>query len=263
MPASSAHTLRSHTVGWEGCRVAQDDVIWKRPNVYPNSVVPDSIYDNNTGSGDKAAKSTIGFHQDSSYISYNFVPYKASSCTLWIALDDSGPANGGLTYALGSHAWDCYDVCGKTGARKNRGGAGATFMSAGAFTDPLAAALALHNAATGEGLELGGVRLETPEVGRGGALLHLQDTWHGSAGNESETRERRAIAVHFIEAGSRFRPAEGGGAGRGAIVITSTAGIGGSGATRSTAASCRARGAPAGRSGSTATWTGAGWTGGR
>lgn len=198
-------------MGWRGCRVAQDDIIWKRPDVFDNLVVTDAdVGDLESGSEgvSTAAKSTIGFHQDSSYISYNFVPYQASSCTLWIALDDADSGNGGLSYAVGSQSWSTYDIDPVTGARDNRASSGMTFMSGGAFTSPIHEALHLHNAATGAELAFADVELATPVVPAGSALLHLQDTWHGSAGNTSKTRERRAIAVHFIEEGSKFRPAK-------------------------------------------------------
>jgi hypothetical protein len=199
-------------MGWGGVRVAQDDVIWKRPDVYDNDEISrlcddDEKGDTTNDNVNKDAKSTIGFHQDSSYISYNFVPYNSNSCTLWIALDNSDSTNGGLTYAIGSNSWSTYDIDIRTGARMNReSDVGMTFMSKGTYTSPLHTALHLHNNATGSSITYDDIKLETPHVGSGSALLHLQDTWHGSSGNASKTKERRAIAIHFIKDGSRFRP---------------------------------------------------------
>jgi ectoine hydroxylase-related dioxygenase (phytanoyl-CoA dioxygenase family) len=206
------------TMGWSGCRIAQDDVIWKTPDVYDNTVHRD---DNDESSSPPTegvdAKSTVGFHQDSSYISHNFVPYTSSSCTLWIALDDSGPANGGLTYAVGSHNWNTYDIDPLTQARVNLESSGMTFMSSAAFTEPLHSALHLHNLhnlhytsnppSKDSNIAYSDVVLETPQVPSGSGLLHLQDTWHGSSGNKSKSLERRAIAIHYINDSCKFRPA--------------------------------------------------------
>ena len=41
----------SELMGWDGCRIGQDDVLWKPPGGTP-----------------------VGFHQDSAYISTQFVP---------------------------------------------------------------------------------------------------------------------------------------------------------------------------------------------
>eukprot|EP00903_Cladosiphon_okamuranus_P012519 g11722.t2 len=57
--------LAASLAGWDSARVAQDDVVWKPP-----------------GSG------PVAFHQDSAYISRQFLPRTNNSVTMWIALDD-------------------------------------------------------------------------------------------------------------------------------------------------------------------------------
>ncbi|GMI39736.1 hypothetical protein TrCOL_g3311 [Triparma columacea] len=188
--------------GWNSVRVGQDDVIWK-PSI--SVVKADSDYHAPPTDAPPltALNTTVGFHQDSAYISTNFVPYKSSSVTLWMALDDSDSNNGGLSYAEGSHKWNVeLDV---DGARVKKGGL--TFMG----EDGESYASPLINAGRNNGVEDVERTVVTPEVKRGGGLLHDQDTWHGSGVNHSEERCRRAIAVHYVNGDCRFRRGEGGG----------------------------------------------------
>lgn len=69
-------------MGWEGARLAQDDIVWKPP-----------------GAGG------VGFHRDSAYISDNFRPRDDNSVTVWIALDDADESTGVVEYVPGSHTW--------------------------------------------------------------------------------------------------------------------------------------------------------------
>ncbi|CAK9046825.1 unnamed protein product [Durusdinium trenchii] len=73
-------------MGWEGTRLAQDDVLWKPPGA-----------------------SGVGYHQDSAYISQNFRPLENNSVTVWIALDDADEETGVVEYAVGSHRWPLHD----------------------------------------------------------------------------------------------------------------------------------------------------------
>lgn len=176
--------------GWRSVRVGQDDIIWKPPE--------DRDWkkeDNNT---------TVGFHQDSAYISSNFVPYLNSSVTLWLAMDDSDSGNGGLSYAEGSHKWKM-DIDAETGAKiRRKDKSEQTFMGSDSSTyaTPVISA-ALDNGVT----DVGGITV-TPEVRAGGGLLHNQDTWHGSGTNTSGDRHRRAIAIHYVNGDCKFRPTE-------------------------------------------------------
>jgi phytanoyl-CoA hydroxylase len=74
----------SKLMRWDqvGVRLAQDSVIWKPPQT-----------------------DGIAFHQDSAYISKQFIPYANNSLTVWIALDDANPVTGVVQYAVGSHVW--------------------------------------------------------------------------------------------------------------------------------------------------------------
>lgn len=189
-------------MGWSSCRVGQDDVIWKRPH-----------QESQVGEGE----SKIGFHQDSAYISSNFVPYHDNSCTVWIALDHSSSANGGVSYADGSNTWPGIHLDPHTGARvmpghsdsvpdsdmsvpvsDDDGPQALTFMSTDPYLSPLEQHIARFPACAP-------LSLTTPIVAAGHALVHHQDTWHGSAPNTSAT-DRRAIAIHFLRGDIKFAP---------------------------------------------------------
>lgn len=87
-----ASVILSETIGamvanitnWPSVRIAQDDLIWKPPG---------------------QTKTTIGYHQDGTYISNQFVPREDNSVTVWIALDDVTNDMGCVEYAVGSHLW--------------------------------------------------------------------------------------------------------------------------------------------------------------
>ncbi|GMI20895.1 hypothetical protein TrRE_jg11672 [Triparma retinervis] len=188
--------------GWTSVRVGQDDVIWK-PSASVVQADPDyRSPPPNGGPPSAALNTTVGYHQDSAYISTNFVPYEASSVTLWMALDDSDAGNGGLSYAEGSHKWAV--ELDEEGARVKKGGL--TFMGEDgeSYASPLIAA------GRDNGVSDVVRTVVTPSVKSGGGLLHHQDTWHGSGVNRSEGRCRRAIAVHYVNGDCRFRG--GGGA---------------------------------------------------
>lgn len=74
----------SRITGWSSVRIAQDDLIWKPPG---------------------QQKTTVGHHQDGTYISEQFVPRENNSVTVWIALDDVTEEMGCVEYAVGSHLW--------------------------------------------------------------------------------------------------------------------------------------------------------------
>ncbi|KAJ9461214.1 hypothetical protein DIPPA_35192 [Diplonema papillatum] len=74
--------LACDLMGWEGARIAQDDLVWKTP-----------------GSGG------VAFHTDAAYISNQFSPRDENSVTIWIPLDHATEETGVVQYALGSHRW--------------------------------------------------------------------------------------------------------------------------------------------------------------
>lgn len=72
--------LACELMNWEGCRIAQDDILWKPPQT-----------------------KGVGYHRDSSYISKQFKPIKNNSVTFWLALDDADSQSGVVEYLSGSH----------------------------------------------------------------------------------------------------------------------------------------------------------------
>jgi ectoine hydroxylase-related dioxygenase (phytanoyl-CoA dioxygenase family) len=66
-------------MGWPGCRINQDNVIWK-----------------------SAGAKALGFHQDDAYQQW-IEP--ATMVTCWMALDDTRQAGGTIEYVRGSHLW--------------------------------------------------------------------------------------------------------------------------------------------------------------
>eukprot|EP00978_Attheya_sp_CCMP212_P009293 scaffold21966_cov38-Attheya_sp.AAC.2 len=143
-------------MGWSSVRVAQDDLVWKPPSLDDQDAEPKQRID------------TVGFHQDSAYISAQFVPYDNNSVTVWMALDPADEETGCLEYAVGSHLWRPF----------------------------------LHNTPinkTNPDIVLNQSPADTDEK---------QDTWHGSGPNQSLTRHRRALVAHYIRGDVKFRPNE-------------------------------------------------------
>ena len=143
---------------------------------------------------DSSRIDTVGFHQDSAYISNQFTPYDNNSVTLWIALDDADVDTGCLEYAVGSHKW-----------RNNEEGTSKNSEISSEFhsTDESSYRNGLSVAARLAGVSQN--RVEAVPVKEGCAVLHHQDVWHGSAGNKSPTRHRRALVAHYIRGDVNFR----------------------------------------------------------
>lgn len=113
--------------------------------------------------------SGVGFHRDAHYISDNFEPRgAANSLTVWIALDDADDETGVVQYAVS----DDDDTPGR-------------FFAAAASDTPR---------------ETTSVR-----VPAGCAIVHSQSVLHGSGPNTSASRHRRALVLHFIRDGLKFR----------------------------------------------------------
>ena len=85
--ASSRLLPVTHIQLQEGTRIGQDDVLWKPPGA-----------------------SGVGWHQDSDYISNQFLPRDQNSLTVWLALDDADAETGVVQYAKGSHRWPLAQV---------------------------------------------------------------------------------------------------------------------------------------------------------
>ena len=180
-------------MGWSSVRIGQDDVIWKPP--IDSSVA--ASYD-----------TTVGFHQDSAYISVQFEPYEDNSVTVWMALDDTTKENGCLEYIPGSHRVTLPVHLQQSGGGGGGGGGAsdtsasssqtAAFHSADANTyrsslppELLSCDASLSNAAV--------------QCPLGHAVLHHQDTWHGSGPNRSTTQHRRALVGHYLRGDVKWR----------------------------------------------------------
>jgi ectoine hydroxylase-related dioxygenase (phytanoyl-CoA dioxygenase family) len=149
--------LAAELVGWDGARILQDNCLWKPP-------------------GAKA----IGMHQDGSYLDYLEPP---EMITCWIALDDTAPEAGTLTYVRGSHRWPR--------SPENRG----EFHAPDDWLEPVR-----RSRPDGAHVELVDV-----VVRAGAAAFHHCNTFHGSGPNTG-TVHRRAVVSHLIPAEARFHP---------------------------------------------------------
>jgi ectoine hydroxylase-related dioxygenase (phytanoyl-CoA dioxygenase family) len=123
----------------------------------------------------------LAFHQDSPY--FMFSP--PDVVTVWIALDDMSEELGPIEYVRGSHLWgDGY------------------WESSNEFFES-DGGQALGMAADKAGVD----EFETISVAgltAGGISIHDGRTWHGSGKNESKSRPRRGLGLHFVPAEVRF-----------------------------------------------------------
>lgn len=157
--------MAADLMGWkEGARIGQDDALWKPPG----------------------AKG-VGYHQDSAYISNQFLPREDNSVTIWIALDNADEQSGVVEYARGSHRWF---------ENALHSTAESSFHGICDVRAPAAAAAAR----AGETLDIASV-----EVPMGAAIFHHQDVWHGSGPNITTDQPRRALALHLIRRDLKYR----------------------------------------------------------
>ena len=123
------------------------------------------------------------FHRDSPY--FMFVP--SDVVTVWIALDDMDPELGPLEYVKKSHRWGD----GRVG-------------SASQFFQPNVKRL-LKSAAEREGLTLEELEIiSMAGLKAGGLSIHHGKIWHGSGKNNSKTKPRRGVGLHFVPANVQF-----------------------------------------------------------
>jgi len=195
----------ARVMGWDSIRIAQDDIVWKPPQKKgQHHQHNQQIY---SSSLDNKRIDTVGFHQDSAYISTQFNPYENNSVALWMALDDADEENGCLEYAVGSHLW-------KPILRLQKGqdalvdesvGAGVTSFHE---SDESSYRNGLLNAARTADVDFDDQNpysiIERVPVNMGHAVLHHQDVWHGSGPNTSHTRHRRALVAHYLRGDVEF-----------------------------------------------------------
>jgi ectoine hydroxylase-related dioxygenase (phytanoyl-CoA dioxygenase family) len=144
-----------------------------------------------------AKGTSIGFHQDSWYISDQFVPRENNSITCWIPLDDVDETVGTIEYISGSHLWN--------NPKASTPNITEGFHGSSEDYRGTSAALAAQ-ASTGmslSDLENKGdvVKITLPA---GGISFHHQNTWHGSGPNLHDTNWRRVIVSHLIRGDVRF-----------------------------------------------------------
>jgi phytanoyl-CoA hydroxylase len=113
------------------------------------------------------------WHQDAPYWP---VLTPMHQVTAWVALDDVDEANGCMSMVPGSHLW----------------GNQIRFLEALQSFDAMPPAFNDHPLA-----------VKTCPVKRGQVHYHHSLTWHGSAANTSN-RKRRAIALHYMPAATRY-----------------------------------------------------------
>ena len=183
----------SQLMGWESVRLAQDDVIWKVP-FQNKEIVEDHGVD------------TVGYHQDSAYISTQFEPYE-NSVTVWFALDDVYEGSGGLEYATASHNWPVQhrqqqEIYTNEDNNSTSPDTSQSFHSsdASSYHNPL------KDAASDVGIEDNNLEkiIKRVPVRMGHAIIHHQDVWHGSGPNTSQNH-RRALVAHYLKGDVRFR----------------------------------------------------------
>eukprot|EP00980_Cylindrotheca_fusiformis_P026399 scaffold16066_cov109-Cylindrotheca_fusiformis.AAC.5 len=192
----------SKIMGWESVRIAQDDIVWKPPQPLPMTnldYIPHHRID------------TVGFHQDSAYISTQFEPYENNSVTLWIALDDADEETGCLEYVAGSHQWrpilhresKSDNELLNSGSSSFHGSDEKNYRS-GELDRAYDEA---HNKSNEMEESDKGARkqpIQSAAVQAGCALLHHQDVWHGSGPNTSDSRHRRALVAHYLRGDVTF-----------------------------------------------------------
>ena len=155
-------------MNWSSTRIAQDSVIWKPP-----------------GSG------PVYFHQDCKYISDQFIPRQNNSVTMWVSLDQADQESGIVEYAQGSHLWDHESIRHSLEDSTFHGGSD-NYRNMVEKTAQL-----LH-------MEPQDLLIEPLQTNMGDIILHHQDTWHGSGPNISQDRDRRALAIHFLQSDVKF-----------------------------------------------------------
>lgn len=192
--------LISELMDWDAVRLAQDDIIWKTPlkDDNTNSGVDDTCSSSNQGIN------TVGFHQDSAYISTQFSPQENNSVTVWFALDDVYEENGCLEYVTGSHLWRpiLHQIQEKKSDNDSTNLPSESFHS----LDENSYRNSIHVAATYAGVE-GNVEdlIQKVPVPMGHAIVHHQDVWHGSGPNLSKSLHRRALVAHYLKGDIKFR----------------------------------------------------------
>ena len=189
----SVGNLVADVLGWDSVRIAQDDLIWK-PHIPSMS---EKCQD---------GKSTVGYHQDSAYISTQFDPYENNSVTVWFALEDTDEENGCIEYAEGSHLWRplIHQQDSNHSVNQEEDSLDSFhFCDATTYRDNLSTAASLANC-----INSSSTVKKVPCLA-GHAIFHHQDIWHGSGPNISTSRHRRTLVAHYLRGDVSFRDVTG------------------------------------------------------
>ena len=127
----------------------------------------------------------MAFHRDSPY--FMFEP--SDVVTVWIALDDMEEVIGPLQYVKGSHKWG-----------DGRIGSSNTFFEGGTnLLESAAKRAGIEDETLLEIVSMAGLKA-------GGISIHDGRTWHGSGKNQSSTKPRRGIGLHYVPAQVQWTP---------------------------------------------------------
>ena len=203
--------LAADLMRWSTVRIGQDDLIHKPPPSLPQSTTET----NTVQSGQDAV---VGFHQDGTYISDNFVPRENNCLTVWIALDDADEEHGALQYAPGSHKWQSSiddDAAQNVSASSFHVTADTDDGDDDDSEDPNGVKYPSHLRPLVEAARMAGKdpddvlqSVQTVDVPAGQIVVHHQRTWHGSGPNRSRQnppRPRRAVVAHLINGDVTWR----------------------------------------------------------
>mmetsp|Transcript_34253 Transcript_34253/g.82482 ORF Transcript_34253/g.82482 Transcript_34253/m.82482 type:complete len:373 (+) Transcript_34253:96-1214(+) len=219
--------MACNIMGWSSCRLGQDDLIHKPPSSSPPPPLPPPPPAMTSTCKTSSSDAVVGFHQDGTYISDNFLPRDDNCLTVWIALDDADTTNGALQYAPGSHKWHWGDepsrdvsassfhvattdaATEKTDDDDDNNNSESDRLGRDLTTNypkhlhPLVEAVSCAGENPKDVLE----SVRTVDVPAGQVVVHHQRTWHGSGPNSSQNppRPRRALVAHVLNGDVTWR----------------------------------------------------------
>lgn len=129
--------------------------------------------------------SALVFHRDQPY--FMFEP--PDVVTVWVALDDMDDELGPLEYVRGSHRWG-----------DGRSGTANQFFQSNGEKRLLQSAAEREGLDPQHDLEI----ISMTGLQAGGLSIHHGKVWHGSSKNESRSRPRRGLGLHFVPANVHF-----------------------------------------------------------
>ena len=194
-PEGWRKNLRNHT----------RDAAWQKLATHPNvtsgvaqlldgaPMVVQTMYLEKKPAGDQAVGGTgVAMHQDAHYLPNE--PNTLMAC--WIAMGDTDPENGGLCIVPGSHKGPLHRTHKARDASEHD-----SWEVTYQMRDQTGREWVEHMYSFEiEGLDTGSIRALT--VPKGGGVFFTGMTIHGSFGNRSRDRVRRAFAIHYCREGT-------------------------------------------------------------